>query len=67
MPRVERGRRGAGQQGRVQQVVCLVDQGHTGALTGQQALERPCGVEAPEPAASDHNLPGHAYTIGCSP
>ena len=30
-----------------------------------QALQGAGGVEAAEPAACDHHLPGHAYRIGC--
>ena len=65
--RVERRPGGARQQRRVEHEVGVVDERHARALRRQQALERPRGVEAAEATAGDHDLPGHADRIGCTP
>ena len=65
MARLQRGSGGAGKQRGVEQEVGLVHERHPRALGRQQTLQGARGVEAPEAAARDHDLPGHGYRIGC--
>ena len=72
--RLQRARRGARQQRRVEHEVDVVDDADPGAVRRQQAIERPRGVEAAEPAARDHDVPGHVTSksvprpgAGCRP
>ena len=57
--RLERPRRGAGQQRRVQQVVDVGHERDVRALRRQDPLEPAGGVEAAEATAGDDDAPGH--------
>ena len=67
MPGIQGGARGTRQQRRIEDEVRLVDQRDRRALGGQETLESTGRIEAAEASPGYHDLPGHLYTIVCSP
>jgi len=57
--RLERARRRAGQQRRIEHAVVLGAEAHAGAVRRQDAGQRARRVEAAEAAPGDDHVPGH--------